>query len=52
MKDVRGLEIVKYCFKIAIEAILFEPLRWWVMQQHIHCFFFQYYPFTGKKKIS
>ena len=32
MKDVRGLEIVKYCFKIAIEAILFEPLRWCVMQ--------------------
>ena len=30
MKDVRGLEIVKYCFKIAIEAISFEPLRWWV----------------------
>ena len=27
MKDVRGLEIEKYCFKIAIEAILFEPLR-------------------------
>ena len=36
MKDVRGLEIVKYCFKIAIGAISFEP--------------FQYYPFTGKKK--
>ena len=52
MKDVRGLEIVKYCFKIAIEAVLFEPLRWWVMQLLIHWFFFSNITLLLVKKQS